>query len=70
VGGREAPPTVGKEEMAQITMIVGSVATFVAGFVAWFTLWHRRVESAFERVPVGNGRNAHLLRRDVPEDSL
>jgi uncharacterized iron-regulated membrane protein len=56
--------------MAQITMIVGSVALFVVGFVAWYTLWHRRVEAAFERVPVGNRRNVHLLRRDVPEDAL
>jgi hypothetical protein len=56
--------------MAEITMIVGSVALFATGFLAWYTLWHRRVESAFERVPVGNGRNAHLLRRDVSEDAL
>jgi hypothetical protein len=56
--------------MAQITMIVGPVVLFVGSFVAWYTLWHRRIESAFERVPVGNGRSAHLLRRDVPEDSL
>jgi hypothetical protein len=61
----------GKERMAQITLIVGSAALFVAGFLgAWYTLWHRKVEAAFERVPVGDGRNVHLLRRDVAEDTL
>ena len=56
--------------MTQIMMIVGSVALFVAGFVAWYTLRRRRVESAFERVRVGGGRNVHLPRRDLPEDLL
>jgi uncharacterized iron-regulated membrane protein len=56
--------------MVQITMVLGSVALFVAGFVAWYTLWHRRIESAFERVRVGNGRKVHLLRLDVPGGSL
>jgi hypothetical protein len=41
--------------MAQIMMIIGSIALFVAGFVAWYTLWHRRVQPAFERVPSGAG---------------
>jgi hypothetical protein len=54
--------------MAQITMIVGSVALFVAGLVAWYTQWRRRVQPAFERVRVDNGRNVHLLRRDPRED--
>jgi uncharacterized iron-regulated membrane protein len=56
--------------MAQITMIIGSIALFVAGFFAWYTLWHRRAESAFERVPVGSRRGVHPLRRDVPETTL
>jgi uncharacterized iron-regulated membrane protein len=55
--------------MAQITMITGSIALFVAGFLAWYTLWHRRVKTAFERVPVGS-RHARLLRREVTEDAL
>jgi hypothetical protein len=56
--------------MVLTTMIVGSVALFVAGFVASYTLWHRRVESGFERVRVGYGRNVHLVPRAGSEDSL
>ena len=56
--------------MTQIMMIVGPVALFVAGFVAWYTLWHRRLESGFERVRVGYGRNVHLVPRAGSEDSL
>jgi uncharacterized iron-regulated membrane protein len=56
--------------MAQITMIIGSIALFVAGFVAWYTLRHRRVESALERVPVRSRQGAHVLRRDLPDDAL
>jgi hypothetical protein len=55
--------------MVQIAMIIGSTTAFVAGFAAWYTLWHRRIDSSFERVPVGSRRSAHLLRRDV-QDSL
>ena len=51
--------------MAEITLILGSVGLFVAGFVAWYTLWHRRMTAAFERVPVGSARSAHVLRRGV-----
>lgn len=56
--------------MAQITMIVGSAAFFVAGFAAWYARWHRRVGSAFERVRVRNERNLHLVRRDAPREAL
>jgi hypothetical protein len=56
--------------MAQITMIIGSVALFVAGFLSWYTLSHRRVESALERVPVGSRRSVQLQSPDVPEDTL
>ena len=34
-------------------MVLGAVGMFVAGFVAWYTMWHRRMATAFERVPVG-----------------
>jgi hypothetical protein len=54
--------------MTQVTLIVGSVGLFVAGFTAWYTLWHRKVESCFERVPVSTRRNVHLVRRDVALD--
>ncbi len=52
-----------------ITLILGSVALFVAGFVTWYTLWHRRVESCFERVAVRSGRSVHVLRQGVSLDS-
>jgi hypothetical protein len=45
--------------MAEITLIVGP-ALFVAGFVGWYTVWHRRVEESFEKVPVRDGRSARL----------
>ncbi len=51
--------------MAVVTLIVGSLTLFVAGFATWYAIWHRRVESAFERVPVASGRAVHVLRRDV-----
>ena len=51
--------------MAEISMIVGSVGLVVAGFAAWYALWHRRVESSFERVPVRAGRSVHVLREGV-----
>jgi uncharacterized iron-regulated membrane protein len=55
--------------MAQITMIIGLIALFVAGFVAWYTLWHRRVESAaFQRVPVRSRWNVHR-RCHLPSDA-
>jgi len=57
-------------EMAEITMIMGSFALFVAGFVAWYTLWHRKVESCFERVPVDTNRSAYLVRGDADVDAV
>jgi hypothetical protein len=54
--------------MAEITLIVGAGALFVTGFVSWYTIWHRRVESCFEKVPVATGRSAHLLRRGADLD--
>ena len=54
--------------MAEIAVILGAVGIFVAGFVAWYTLWHRRLATAFERVPVGTARSALVVRRgaEVP----
>jgi hypothetical protein len=48
--------------MAEITVILGSAGLFVAGFIAWYTMWHRRAATAFERVPVGTARSAHMVR--------
>jgi hypothetical protein len=51
--------------MAQIVVILGAVGVFVAGFVAWYTMWHRRMATAFERVPVGTARSVLVVRRDA-----
>lgn len=53
----------GKVEMATLTLIIGSIALFVAAFATWYTVWHLRIESRFERIPVGHGRTVHVLRR-------
>ena len=55
--------------MAEISLLVGSVGLVVAGFAAWYTIWHRRVESSFERVPVRAGRSVHVLREGVDPDA-
>jgi hypothetical protein len=49
--------------MAMITLILGAAGLFVAAFVAWYTMWHRRVATAFERVPVSTDRSALVVRR-------
>jgi hypothetical protein len=51
--------------MAEITLIVGSMGLVAAGFAAWYMIWHRSVESSFERVPVRARRSVHLLREGV-----
>jgi hypothetical protein len=48
-----------------IALIIGSVALIVTGFVAWYTVWHRRFESSFERIPVRSGRSVPILRQNV-----
>ena len=51
--------------MAAITLVIGAVALFVTAFASWYTVWHRRMESSFERVPVATGRVVHVLRKGV-----
>jgi hypothetical protein len=48
--------------MAEVTLIVGCGSLFAIGFVSWYTIWHRRVESRFQKVPVATGRSTHELR--------
>jgi hypothetical protein len=51
--------------MAVFTLTMGSGVAFVGGFVTWYTLWHRKLATSFEKVSVGTGRSAHVLRRGV-----
>jgi hypothetical protein len=51
--------------MATISLIIGSIALLVGVFTTWYTVWHRRMASRFERIPVGGGRSAHVLREGV-----
>lgn len=51
--------------MAVLSLVIGSIALFAGGFAVWYTVWHRRVEAAFERVPVESGRSVHVLRQGV-----
>ena len=50
-------------DMAEIVAIVVAAGLFIAGFVAWYTMWHRRMAASFERVRVGSGRSASVVRR-------
>ena len=54
--------------MAEVTLIAGFAALFLAGFATWYTIWHRRVESRFEEVPVETARSDRVLRRDAEWD--
>jgi hypothetical protein len=54
-----------KVEMAALTLIIGSIALFAGAFASWYTVWHLRIESRFERIPVAEGRSAHVLREGV-----
>jgi hypothetical protein len=49
-------------DMALLAMMVGSVTLFGGGFVVWYALWHRKVESCFEAVPIDGRRSVHVLR--------
>ena len=44
--------------MVEATVIAGSVGVVVAGLVTSYTLWHRRLASSLERVPVRTGPDA------------
>jgi len=54
--------------MAEVTLIAGFAALVVAGFVTWYTIWHRRVVSRFEKVPVETERSVRVVRRDAEWD--
>ena len=57
--------------MTTITLALGSLGLFIVlAFVASYTVWHRRVASCFERVPVGGGRTALCVRRGVNLDAV
>ena len=64
MAGQEGAAT-GKVEIATLTLIIGSIALFAGAFATWYTVWHLRIESRFERVPVADGRSAHVLREGV-----
>jgi hypothetical protein len=51
--------------MTALTLIIGSIALFVGAFATWYTVWHLRIESRFERIRVGDGRSAHVLREGI-----
>jgi hypothetical protein len=51
--------------MATLTLIIGSIALLAGAFATWYTVWHLRMESRFERIPVGDGRSVHVLREGV-----
>ena len=46
-------------------MILGAAGSFVAGVVGWYTMWHRRMVTTLERVPVGTARSALIVHRDA-----
>ncbi|MGO9854729.1 MAG: hypothetical protein ACLPYY_06795 [Acidimicrobiales bacterium] len=54
--------------MAEVTLIVGFAALFLAGFVTWYTIGHRRVVSRLEKVPVETGRPLRVVRPDAESD--
>jgi hypothetical protein len=49
--------------MATLTLIIGSIALFAGAFATWYAVWHRRMASRFERIPVGDARSAHVQRK-------
>ena len=49
--------------MATLTLIIGSIALFAGAFATWYTVWHLRIESRFERIPVAHGRSVYVLRK-------
>jgi hypothetical protein len=51
--------------MATLTLIIGSIALIAGAFATWYTVWHLRIESRFERIPLRGGRSVHVLREGV-----
>jgi hypothetical protein len=51
--------------MATLTLIIGSIALFAGAIATWYAVWHRRMESRFERIPVRDARSARVLRKGV-----
>jgi hypothetical protein len=55
-------------EMAEVTLIVGLALLSVVGAAAWFTIWHSRVESRFEKIPVETERSVRDARHHPERD--
>jgi hypothetical protein len=55
----------GKVEVATLTLIIGLIALFAGAFATWYWVWHLRIESRFERIPVPDERSVHVLRKGV-----
>jgi hypothetical protein len=51
--------------MATLTLIIGSIVLLAGAFATWYTVWHLRIESRFERIPLRDGRSVHVLREGV-----
>jgi hypothetical protein len=68
VAGHEGAAREEEVGMAVLSLVIGSIALFTAGFAVWYTIWHRRVEAAFERLAVESGRSVHVLREGVTLD--
>jgi len=51
--------------MATLTLIIGSIILFAGAFATCYTVWHRRMESRLERIPVARGRSAHVRHQGV-----
>ena len=49
--------------MATLTLIIGSIALLAGAFATSYTVWHLRMESRLERIPVGDGRSARALHQ-------
>jgi hypothetical protein len=49
--------------MATITLIIGSIILFIGAFATWYAVWHRRMQSRLERIPVADRRSAHVRRQ-------
>ena len=64
MAGQEAAVT-GKVGMTTLTLIIGSIILFVGAFATCYTVWHLRMASRLERIPVADGRSASVFREGV-----